>query len=98
MSKINLLVNKPCLILNIMILFLVKQGKGQACNTTTDLNPSYTSVSGLINYWAFCGSYNDVVGTAHGNPAGGTDAALTLDRFGKASSALSLTSGYIQIP
>ena len=75
---------------------LVKQGKGQSCNPSTDLNPSYTSVSGLINYWAFCDSYNDVIGTAHGY--GQVNAALTSDRFGLASSALDLSNGYIKIP
>ena len=66
-----------------------------ACNQSTDSNPSYTNVDGLINYWTFCGSYNDSVGTAHG--FGGLNANLT-SRSGIESSALRLTSGYIQVP
>jgi hypothetical protein len=51
---------------------------------------------GLINYWAFNGNVNDVVGNS--NLYGGFNAGLTSDRFGIPDSALNLTNGYLQVP
>ena len=49
-----------------------------------------------LNYWAFCGNLNDLVGSENG--FGGSNAILTSDKYGLPSSALDLSTGYIQLP
>ena len=52
--------------------------------------------NGLINYWPFNENINDVIGSAH--LYGGNNAGLTSDRFGRTNSALSLSTGYYNVP
>ena len=59
-------------------------------------NSNYLNVSGLVNYWTFCSSLNDVIGQA--TLFGANNATLVSDRFGQPSSALNLQFGFVQAP
>ena len=56
---------------------------------------NFKKTNGLINYWTFNGNVNDVIGNA--DLYDGVDAALTLDRFERPNSALSLCTGYYKV-
>jgi hypothetical protein len=60
--------------------------------------PSYVPTNGLVGYWPFSGSANDLSSNANNGTNNG--ATLTTDRFGNPNSAYSFngTSNYIEIP
>jgi hypothetical protein len=57
---------------------------------------SYKPTNGLTNYWTFNENVNDEIGNAH--LFGAVNVSLTVDRYGRPNSALSLSNGYYKVP
>ncbi len=59
-------------------------------------NPNYVQTGGLTNYWTFCSDLKDIITnlTLYNR----FNADFITDRNGVASSALSLSNGYVQAP
>jgi hypothetical protein len=64
--------------------------------TVCIINPNFVQTSGLINYWPFCSSPNDVIGNA--NLYNGNNVEFVANRNGVPGAALSLNTGFYQIP
>ncbi len=60
------------------------------------LNPNFVQTTGLQNYWTFCNNLIDLMTNL--SLYNSVNAAFTSDRFNKANSAMSLSSGYLQAP
>ncbi len=60
--------------------------------------PSYVPSNGLVGWWPFSGNANDESGNGNNGTVNGT--TLTIDRFGKSSSAYNFdgVSNYIDVP
>ena len=85
--------NRKCFICGFNLIYFAKYTtNGNSLVYQKKLN----STNNLINYWSFNGNVNDAIGNA--NLYGGVNAALTTDRFGRASSALKLSNGYYKVP
>jgi hypothetical protein len=85
--------NKKCFIGDINLIRFVNYDVDGTCLI---YEKKLNVTDNLINYWAFNGNVNDSIRNAH--LFGGVNANLTLDRFGKANSALRLINGYYRVP
>ena len=79
---------------------MINKNNPKAQNSTSKIdlkfNTKFIKSPWLVNYWTFNSHIKDVIGGAH--LFNGINASLTSDRFGRPLSALSLSSGFYQMP